>query len=260
MTSPAARAAPDAPGNPLLAEWTTPDEAPPFDRIKPAHFREAYARALADHEAEIAAITADPAPPSFDNTIAALELAGRALSRVGDVFHLLTGAHSNDALLEIEREISPQMARHWNKINTNAALFGRVDTLMRGIDKLGLNAEQKRVLERYHTGFRRAGAGLDDTAKKRLAEITERLATLGTTFSQNVLADEQAFTLSVDGEAELAGLPDFMREAMKSEAQERKLNGHVVTLSRSSVEPFLQFSETARPARKDLPRLRHARR
>jgi peptidyl-dipeptidase Dcp len=248
MTSPAANfaaslAAPDAPGNPLLAEWTTPDEAPPFDRIKPAHFRGAYARALADHEAEIAAITADPAPPSFDNTIAALELAGRSLARVGDVFHLLTGAHSNDALLEIEREISPQMARHWNKINTNAALFGRVDTLMHDIDRLGLDAEQKRVLERYHTGFRRAGAGLDDPAKKRLSEITERLATLGTTFSQNVLADEQAFTLAVDGEAELAGLPDFMCEAMKSEAQERKLNGHVVTLSRSSVEPFLQFSK-----------------
>src|ERR1700686_2182321 len=239
MTSPATRAAPDARSNPLLAEWTTPDEAPPFDRIKPEHFREAYARALADHEAEIAAITADPAPPSFDNTIAALELAGRSLSRVDDVFHLLTGAHSNDAVLEIEREISPQMARHWNKINTNAALFGRVDALMRAIDKLGLDAEQKRVLERYHTGLRRAGAGLDEPAKQRLAEITERLATLGTTFSQNVLADEQAFTLAVDGEAELAGLPDFMREAMKSEAQERKLDGHVVTLSRSSVEPFL---------------------
>jgi len=240
MTSPAARA---VPGNPLLADWTTPDEVPPFDRIRPEHFRDAYARALADHEAEIAAITADPAPPSFDNTIAALELAGQSLSRVSDVFHLLTGAHSNDALLEIEREMSPRMARHWNKINTNAALFGRVDTLMRGIDKLGLDAEQKRVLERYHTGFRRAGAGLDDTAKRRMAEITERLATLGTTFGQNVLADEQAFTLSIDGEAELAGLPDFMREAMRSEAQERKLGGHVMTLSRSSVEPFLQFSQ-----------------
>src|ERR1700720_1319837 len=223
MTSPAANfaaslAVPDTPDNPLLEDWTTPDEVPPFDRIKPEQFREAYARALAAHEAEIAAITADPAPPSFDNTIAALELAGRTLARVGDVFHLLTGAHSNDALLEIEREISPQMARHWNKINTNAALFARVDALMRDIDTLGLDAEQKRVLERYHTGFRRAGAGLDDPAKKRLSEITERLATLGTTFSQNVLADEQAFTLAVDGEAELAGLPHLMREAMKSEA------------------------------------------
>src|ERR1700689_3922451 len=243
MTSPAAAASSATLDNPLLADWTTPDEVPPFDRIKPEHFRDAYARALADHEAEVAAITADPAPPSFANTIAARELAGPSLSQVSDVFHLLAGAHSNDALLELERAISPQMARHWNKINTNAALFGRVDTLMRGIETLGLDAEQKRVLERYHTGFRRAGAGLDDPAKRRLSEITERLATLGTTFSQNVLADEQAFTLSVDGEAELAGLPDFMREAMKSEAQERKLDGHVIPLSGSSVEPFLQFSQ-----------------
>jgi peptidyl-dipeptidase Dcp len=233
---------PAAPGNPLLADWTTPDRVPPFDAIKPEHFRPAYAQALAGHDAEIAAITANPEPPSFDNTIAALELSGRALARVGDVFHMLTGAHSNDALLEIEREMSPLIARHWNKINTDAALFARVDTLMRQANTLGLSAEQARVLERYHTGFRRAGAGLDDTAKKRLAEIIERLAALGTAFSQNVLADEQAYTLALDGEAELAGLPDFMREALRSEAQERGLDGHAVTLSRSSVEPFLQFS------------------
>jgi peptidyl-dipeptidase Dcp len=240
MTTSAAAA--DA-GNPLLADWTTPDEVPPFDRIRPEHFRAAYARALAMHEAQIAAIKADPAPPSFANTIAALELSGRALARVSDAFDLLAGAHSNDALLEIEREMAPQLARHWNRINTDAALFARVDALMRRINGLGLDAEQKRVLERYHTGFRRAGAGLDDTAKRRVAEIAERLATLGTTFSQNVLADEQAFTLAVDGEAELAGLPDFMREAMKADARERKLDGRVVTLSRSSVEPFLQFAD-----------------
>src|SRR5215472_12966604 len=130
MTNPAMPAS----GNPLLADWTTPDEVPPFDLIKPEHFRLAYARALADHEAEIAAIKADPSPPSFANTIAALELSGRALARVGDVFHLLTGAHSNDALLEIEREMSPQIARHWNKINTDAALFARIDALMRNAD------------------------------------------------------------------------------------------------------------------------------
>ena len=104
---------------------------PPFDRIKPEHFRPAYDRALAEHEAEIAAIAADPAPPSFGNTIAALELSGRALDRVDNVFHILAGAHSNDALLEIEREMSPLIARHWNNINTNAALFHRIDTLMK---------------------------------------------------------------------------------------------------------------------------------
>src|SRR5271170_1793247 len=172
-------------GNPFFEDWTTPDGVAPFARIKPEHFREAYARALAEHEAEIAAIAADPAPASFTNTIAALELSGRALDRVENVFHLLAGAHTNDALLELERELAPQLARHFNTINTNAALYRRVDTLMREAGRLGLNAEQKRVIERYHTGYRRAGAALDGAAKKRLGEIIERLAALGTAFSQN---------------------------------------------------------------------------
>ncbi len=231
------------PENPLLAEWDAPDGVPPFGRIKPEHFAAAYARALAGHEAEIAAIAADPAPPSFANTIAAMENSGRALTRVGNVFHVLVGAHSNDALLAIERDIAPQIARHFNAIHTNAALFRRIDTLARAADTLGLTAEQKRVLERYHIAFRRAGAGLDAAAKKRLADIIERLAALGTSFSQNVLADEQAFVLSLHGEAELAGLPDFMREAMQAEAKERGRDGYALTLSRSSVESFLQFAD-----------------
>jgi peptidyl-dipeptidase Dcp len=232
-----------ASGNPFFATWSTPYGVPPFDRIAPAHFREAYARALAEHDAEIAVIAADPAPASFDNTIAALELSGRALERVGNAFHLLAGAHTNDALLEIEREISPLIARHWNKVHTNAALFRRIDAVMRQAERLGLDAEQTRVTERYHTSFRRSGAALDGEAKKRLAGIIERLAELGTAFSQNVLADEQAFALRLTDQAELAGLPDFMREAMRSEARGRGLDGYAVTLSRSIVEPFLQFSE-----------------
>ena len=229
--------------NPLLSSWTTPDEIPPFALIKPKHFVAAYDHAFAAHDIEIAAITASPHQPDFENTIAALERSGKALQRVDSVFHLLIGADSNEALLEIERELAPRAASHWNNIHTNPDLFRRIDTLMQHIDTLGLNAEQKRVLERYHTAFRRAGAALDGAAKRRLAEIIERLAALGTTFSQNLLADEQAFTLSLESEAELAGLPDFMGEAMKSEAQERGLGGRVVTLSRSSVEPFLQFAQ-----------------
>jgi len=229
--------------NPFFEAWTTPDGAPPFARIRPEHFAPAYARAFAEHEAEIAAIAGLPAAPDFDNTIAALERSGTALTRVESVFNLLTGADSNDALLELEREIAPQVAAHWNRMHTNAALFRRVDALMKGVGTLGLSAEQERVLERYHTSFRRAGAALDEAAKGRLAEIVERLAELGTAFSQNVLADEQAFALALHGEAELAGLPRFMREAMKSEAQERGIDGHVVTLLRSSVEPFLQFAK-----------------
>jgi peptidyl-dipeptidase Dcp len=229
--------------NPFFRQWTTPDEVPPFAEIKPEHFVPAYMRAFAEHEAEVAAIAGRAEPPDFSNTIAALELSGRALSRVEQVFHLLAGAHSNDALLEIERELAPQVASHWHKFHTNAELFRRIDTLMRQGDAPDLSAEQKRVLERYHTAFRRAGAALGGEAKKRLAQIVERLAELGTAFSQNVLADEQSFTLSLHEEAELAGLPDFMREAMKSEAQERGLDGYAVTLSRSSAEPFLEFAQ-----------------
>ena len=238
---------PDRSANPFFQTWTTPDRAPPFDRIRPEHFREAYARAFAEHDAEVAAIAAQPEPPDFANTIAALELSGRLLERVGSAFYLLVGANSDAALLEIEREIAPQLARHWNRINTNEGLFRRIDALMRGADGLDLDAEQKRVLERYHVTFRRAGAALGPASRARLIEIMERLATLGTAFSQNVLADEQAFALCLAGEAELAGLPAFMREAMRSEAQERGLDGHVVTLSRSSALPFLQFS-----SRRDL--------
>jgi peptidyl-dipeptidase Dcp len=155
---------------------------------------------------------------------------------------VLVGAHSNDPLLAIEREIAPRIASHWNKIHTNEALFRRIDALTQAADPLALTAEEKRVLERYHVTFRRAGAGLDPAAKSRLAEIIARLAVLGTAFGQNVLADEQSYVVSLHEEAELAGLPNFMREAMRSEARQRGLDGYALTLSRSSVESFLQFS------------------
>ncbi len=233
---------PTTSNNPFLQSWTTPDAVPPFGQIKPEHFDPAYARAFAEHDAEVAAIAASAAPPDFANTIAALELSGRMLARVEQVFDLLVGAHSNEALLAIERTVAPQIASHWNRIHTNAALFGRIEALFRQADNLGLDPEQTRVLERYHTTFHRAGAGLDAAGKGRLAEIVERLAQLGTTFSQNVLADEQAFTLPLTDDGELAGLPGFTREAMRSDAQERGRDGYVVTLSRSSAEPFLQFA------------------
>ena len=231
-------------GNPFFEAWKTPEGVTPFDRITPEHFREAFQRALAEHEAEVAAIAANPSPADFDNTIAALELSGRALDRANNAFQILAGAHTNDALLELERDVSPQIARHWHRIHTNAALFRRIDTRDAARPtRLGLMPSKSASLERHHTSFRRSGAALDDAAKERLAAIIERLAVLGTAFSQNVLADEQAFTLHIKDEAELAGLPDFMREVLRSEARERGVDGYVVTLSRSSVEPFLQFAD-----------------
>jgi peptidyl-dipeptidase Dcp len=236
-----AATAPDR--NPLLEDWTASDSVPPFSRITAEHFLPAYERALAEHAAEIAAIAAEQTPPTFANTIAASELSGQTLERVDNVFSLLAGAHTDNALQEIERLIAPQIARHWNQIRTNAALFGRVDAVMAATERLGLDAEQKRVVERYHTSFRRAGAALDEAAKMRMAQIMERLAALGTAFGQNILADEQAFTLRLQGEAELAGLPDYIRDSLQSEARERGLDGYAVSLSRSTVEPFLQFSD-----------------
>ena len=234
--------------NPFFATWSTPFGVPPFERIRPEHFSPAFERAFAEHEAEVKAIAENPAPPSFDNTITALELSGQALSRVNDVFNALSGAHTNDALLAIERELSPRTAKHWNSILMNGPLFARIDALFRKCDQLGLTSEQARVLERYHTSYRRSGAALDDANKKKLAALTERLATLGTAFSQNVLADEQAYALVLEREDELAGLPDFLRAAGRAAAEERGFTGkHAITLSRSSVEPFLQFS-----ARRDL--------
>ena len=178
--------------NQLLApEWTGAFGVPPFGRIAPEHFRPAFQQAFAAHAAEVAAIAADPAEPTFANTIAALELAGETLSRVEAVFYLLAGANTNDAIQAIEREIAPLSARHWDSIYLNGALFRRIEALHDRRDLLDLTAEQRRVLERYYIRFKRAGAALDADAKARLAAINERLATLGTAFSQNVLADEQ---------------------------------------------------------------------
>ena len=229
--------------NPLLADWRTPFGAPPFGEIREEHFVPAFDAALASHRAEIDAIAADRAEPTFDNTIAAMERAGTGLDRVSAVFHTLAGAHTSEALLAIEREMAPRLAAHANAIRLNDGLFARIDSLWRRRETLGLDPEQQRVLERYHINFRRAGAGLDGEKKARLATIAERLAALGTRFSQHVLADEQNWTLTLESEAELDGLPDFLRIAAAQAAQERGQPGkHVITLSRSSVEPFLQSS------------------
>jgi peptidyl-dipeptidase Dcp len=231
--------------NPLLEPPTPPFEVPPFSRITPDHFPPAFTRALAEHVGEVEAIAAERAAPTFENTIVALERSGWMLARVTSLFYVLAGAHTNDALLKIERDMAPRLSAHWDRIYLNEALFRRIEAV-REQSASGLTAEQQRVLERYHVTFRRAGGGLDRKAKRRLAEIGEQLASLGAAFSQNVLADEQAYALVLEGEPELAGLPDFVRVAARSAAEERGFAGkHVVTLSRSSVVPFLQFS--ARP-------------
>jgi len=230
------------PSNPLLRPWQTPFETPPFVEIAPEHFLPAFEQAFADHAAEIAAITHDPSEPDFANTITALERSGKLLTKVSAVFYDLVSAHSNPALLEIDKEVSLRMARHWNPIMMNAVLFGRIALLHGNRAGLQLTGEQLRLLERTYTRFHRAGAGLDETAKTRMAEINERLAHLGTTFSHHLLADEQEWLLDL-AEADREGLSESFIAAASAAAEERGMSGKaIVTLSRSSVEPFLKTS------------------
>jgi peptidyl-dipeptidase Dcp len=228
--------------NPLLKAWTTPFETPPFAEIEPVHFMPAFEQAFADHAAEIAAITDDPTAPDFANTITALERSGKLLSKVAAVFYDLVSAHSNPALLEIDKEVSLRMARHWSPIMMNAVLFGRIVALHDNRATLGLTGEQARLLERTYTRFHRAGAGLGETAKARMAEINERLAHLGTAFGHHLLGDEQDWFMEL-GEADRDGLSDSFIAAAKAAADERGMAGKaVMTLSRSFVEPFLKSS------------------
>ena len=232
-----------ADNNPLLQTWTAPFAAPPFAAIKPEHFGPAIEAAMRLHDGEIDAIASDPAAPTFANTIEAMERAGRKLVDVGSVFWNLTGSNTNDALQALEREWSPKYAAHYTNISTNAALFARVDTLFAQIDSLGLTAEQRRLLDKSYKGFVRSGAKLEGAARDRYRQLSQARAKLTTAFGQNVLADEKAYTLVLEGEADLAGLPAFLREAAAGAAEERGQNGkYVITLSRSLIEPFLTFS------------------
>ncbi|UTD30387.1 M3 family metallopeptidase [Bradyrhizobium sp. WD16] len=235
-------AAPNAAGNPLLAAWTMPFETPPFDAIRPEHFLPAFEQAFVDHAREVAAIVDDLAEPDFDNTITAWERAGKLLNRVAAVFYDLVSADSNPELLAIESEVALRMARHWNPIMMNAVLFGRVARLYHDSARLRLTREQARLLERTYTRMHRAGAGLDEAAKQRMGEINERLAQLGTTFSHHLLGDEQDFVLEL-GLDDLGGLSEGFIAGARAAAAERGLDGKIiVTLSRSSAEPFLQTS------------------
>ena len=197
---------------------------------------------MAGQTEAVAAITeSGEAAATFANTIVPLELSGLALDRVAAVFFHLSGADTNAALQAVEREIAPLLARHASAIFLNEALFRRIEAVWQG--RAGLDDEARRVAERYHTNFTRAGAGLPADGKRRLAEITERLAEIGTQFSQNVLADEAGFRLVLEGAEDLAGLPPWLVAAAAEAASERGLAGkHVITLSRSLIEPFLEFS------------------
>ncbi len=230
--------------NPLLQDWDTPHALPPFERIRPEHFEPALRAAMQIHRDELDAIARQPEPPGFDNTVAAFDRCARLLARIESVFYNLTASQTSAELQAVQRELAAPLAAHYSSVYMHAALFARVDALHAQRESLPLTPEQRRLLERTHLDFVRAGAKLAPDAQARYAQLMEALAEATTQFGQNVLHDEASWRLRLQGEADLAGLPGFVRDAARQAALERGVeDGHVITLSRSLIVPFLTFSE-----------------
>jgi peptidyl-dipeptidase Dcp len=247
-TNPAPTAAPTT-SNPLLGKWTGPyGGVPPLAAVKIEHFKPALEAAMTEYLREIDAIAANPKPPDFENTIAALERSGKTFDRVQTVFDIFRSTMNTAEFQPVENEMAPKLAELSDKIVQNEKLFARIAAVYDAREKGSLTAEQKRLVWLDHTNFVHAGARLDAKGKARMSEINQRLASLFANFSQNVLADEGDHMLLLEGEADLAGLPDALKEAAANAAESRGKKGQWAILNtRSSMEPFLTYS-----ARRDL--------
>jgi peptidyl-dipeptidase Dcp len=236
---------PAAPVNPLLAPWTGPyGGVPPFDRVKVEDLKPALEIGMAEELAEIDRITANPAPATFENTIAAMERTGRELGRTQTIFGVYTSTLNDSSVQTVEREMAPKLAAHRDRITQNEALFNRIAAVYETRDKSGLTPEQQRLTWLYYTNFVRAGARLDPDSKRELSDINVALAGLYTRFSQNVLADENDQQLVIESEADLAGLPESVRSGAAQVAEARGQKGKwVIANTRSSIEPFLTYSD-----------------
>ncbi|MCX8159896.1 MAG: M3 family metallopeptidase [Candidatus Saccharicenans sp.] len=229
--------------NPFFTDWTTPFGVPPFDMIKVEHFKPAILEGIKRHQEEIKAIAENPDPPTFANTLEALDRSGLFLDRAEKVMENLLSAHTNDELQAVAQELAPSLSAHYDSIFLNSKLFARVKAVYDQRDRLPLNPEQKQLLEKFYKDFVRAGAGLDEAKKTRLKEINQELAVLELKFAENVLKETNAFELVIDKEADLEGLPRNVVAAAAEAAKERGKEGKwVFTLHKPSLIPFLQYS------------------
>ena len=223
-----------------LTTWTEPFDMPAFSKVRDDMFAPAFEAALAEARADVAAIAADPAPATFENTIEAMARAGEDLDKVLSIFYTISGAVSNDTREALSRDFSPALADYSSEISLNADLFARYQALWDQRADLDLTAEQARVLELSYKNYVRAGALLEGEDRARYAKIKSRLASLGTAFGQNLLSDERTWFMELT-QADLNGLPEFAVDAMRAAGQEKGVDGPVVTLARSIITPFLQF-------------------
>ena len=253
--APAADSAPAAPepaGNPLLTGSTLPYHSPPFDRIKESDFEPAFTQGMVDHLKEVEAIAADARPATFENTVVALERSGQLLERVQRIFSNLASANTNPAIQAIETAMAPKLAAHTDEVFLNAALFARIHALYGQRDKLNLDPESKYLLERYEKDFVRAGANLSDADKTKLKALNAELASLETTFNQDVLKEKNADSIVVTDRAQLAGMPDWEIGAAESAARADKQEGKfVIRLVNTTGQPALSSLEN-RPLRQRL--------
>jgi len=235
---------PAAAVNPLIAEFATPFGVPPFDRIKPEHFMPAFDQGIADQKAEIGAIVKNGQAPTFANTLEALDRSGALLKRVGAVFNNLNSSNTNDQLQQIAKDVAPKLAKHADDIALDPGLFARVKSVYEGRGKLGLNAEQGRLLEKTYKEFVRNGANLPPDNQARLRRINEELSVLTVKFGENILKENSAFELVIEKDTDLAGLPPAVVAGAAETAKDRGKPGKwVFTLAKPSLIPFLQYSE-----------------
>jgi peptidyl-dipeptidase Dcp len=243
--SEATRAGAQSTGNALTEKWTGPyGGVPAFDKVKIADLKPALESAMAEHLAEIDKIANNKDAPTFENTIVAMERTGDTLDRVATVYGIWTNNMSSPEVEPIETEMEPKLAAHGDKITQNEALFKRVEAVYNNeAEKKKLTPEQQRLLWVTYTGFVRQGAKLNADQKKRLAEINQTLAGHFTKFSQNLLGDEGQLYMQLENEADLAGLPQSLKDAAAQAAEGKKLKGWIIRNTRSSIDPFLTYSD-----------------
>ncbi|MCY4780881.1 M3 family metallopeptidase [Sphingobacterium sp. UT-1RO-CII-1] len=241
-----------ASNNPLLMDYETPFQVPPFDQIELGHYKPAFEEALKAHNVEIDSIVNNIEDPSFQNVIVALENAGRLLTRVSTVFFNINSANTNDSIQAIAKELAPILSAHGDEISLNEKLFSRVKSVYDNRGTLSLDSEDAKLLEETYKGFVRSGANLTTEQKEKLKKINSELSVLTTQFGQNLLAETNAYELLVENENDLAGLPEALKQAAADEAKSRGKEGKwVFTLQNPSVMPFLQYADN-RELRKEI--------